>query len=369
LWSSAAHRHGGSFIEKLKAAGIPIFQSFRQCARALRALEGWGTFRPVAKPRGDASVPILPDWKGNMTEYDAKVFLSRYGIPITRERLCKNLEEACDAAEELGFPVALKGMAASVLHKTEAGIVALDVRSFEELRGALKTVRKNLEEHAGEGGVQGFLVSEMVRGGFECIVGVKRDPVFGPMIAVGLGGIYVEVLSDVSLRHGAVDEEEALDMIRQLKGYSFLSGTRGSKPRDIRALASIVSRVSRLATIETDLLELDINPVFVLEEGKGAVAGTTMGGLSEKSDEYWVMVSGGGMVSPREDNNSAGGNRRRIVWSADIGGDEWKVRGGAVMTRDSDGRVTARSIDRGEELWVLDTPGEMRWERGSGEPM
>ena len=266
------HRHGGGFIEKLKAAGIPIFQSFRQCARALRALKGWGTFRPVEEPRDDASVPLLQEWKGSMTEYDAKVFLSRYGIPVTRERLCRNLEEACDAAEELGFPVALKGMAASVLHKTEAGIVVLDVRSFEELRGALKTVRKNLEEHAGEGGVQGFLVSEMVRGGFECIVGVKRDPVFGPMIAVGLGGIYVEVLSDVSLRHGAVDEEEALNMIRQLKGYSFLSGTRGRKPRDVRALARIVSRVSRLAVAETELLELDINPVFVLEEGKGAVA-------------------------------------------------------------------------------------------------
>ena len=150
--------------------------------------------------------------------------------------------------------------------------MVLDVRSFEELRGALKTVRQHLADYVGNGAVQGFLVSEMVRGGFECIVGVKRDPVFGPMIAVGLGGIYVEVLGDVSLRHGPVDEEEALNMIRQLKGYSFLSGTRGRKPRDIRALASIVSRVSRLAAIETNLLELDINPVFVLEEGKGAVA-------------------------------------------------------------------------------------------------
>ena len=266
------HHHGRDFIERLKGAGIPIFQSFRQCARALRALKGWGTFRPHGVSRADAEAPILSDWGAEMTEYDAKVFLSRYGIPVTRERLCENLEEACDAAEELGFPVALKGMAASILHKTEAGIVALDVRSFEELRGALKTVRRNLEAHAGNGGVQGFLVSEMVRGGFECIVGMKRDPVFGPMIAVGLGGIYVEVLSDVSLRHGAVDEDEALDMIRQLKGYSFLSGVRGSRPRDVRALARIVSRVSQLAVAETTLLELDINPVFVLEEGKGAVA-------------------------------------------------------------------------------------------------
>lgn len=117
-------------------------------------------------------------------------------------------------------------------------------------------------------------------------------------------------------------------------------------------------RGSRVENAFTDGIDVD----------EGVVRGTRMGGLTQEYDEYWVMVSGGGMVSTREDNNSAGGNRRRIVWSADIGGDEWKVRGGAVMTRDSDGRVTARSIDRGEELWVLDTPGEMRWERGSGEP-
>ena len=117
-------------------------------------------------------------------------------------------------------------------------------------------------------------------------------------------------------------------------------------------------RGSRVENAFTDGIDVD----------EGVVRGTKMGGLTQEYDEYWVMVSGGGMVSTREDNNSAGGNRRRIVWSADIGDDEWKVRGGAVMTRDSDGRVTARSIDRGEELWVLDTPGEMRWERGSGEP-
>lgn len=103
-----------------------------------------------------------------------------------------------------------------------------------------------------------------------------------------------------------------------------------------------------------------------IEVGEGAVAGTTMGGLSEKSDEYWVMVSGGGMVSVRK--NGEGEDRHKIVWSADIGDDEWEARGGAVMTRDSDGRVTARSIDSGRRLWDLDTPGEMHWEENSGEP-
>ena len=103
-----------------------------------------------------------------------------------------------------------------------------------------------------------------------------------------------------------------------------------------------------------------------IEVGEGAVAGTTMGGLSEKGDEYWVMVSGGGMVSVRK--NGEGEDRHKIVWSADIGDDEWEARGGAVMTRDSDGRVTARSIDSGRRLWDLDTPGEMHWEENSGEP-
>ncbi|WP_286933215.1 MULTISPECIES: acetate--CoA ligase family protein [Aminobacterium] len=264
--------HGGAFVERLKTSGFPIFQSFRQCARALKALRNWENRLPFPITKVAYRDPILRSFPPKLTEYDAKRLLDRYRIPITKERLCRDMEEAFDAAEEFGFPVALKGMSAEILHKTEADIVTLDIRSFDEMRHALKRTRENLKKHVSDHEIQGFLVQEMVKGGMECIVGVKRDPVFGPIVAVGLGGIYVEVLSDVSLRHAPVDEKEALCMIKKLKGYGFLSGARGQRHRDVEALAKIVSKVSQLACIEEDLLELDINPVFVMPEGEGAIA-------------------------------------------------------------------------------------------------
>jgi acyl-CoA synthetase (NDP forming) len=112
----------------------------------------------------------------------------------------------------------------------------------------------------------------MVEGGLECMIGAKRDPVFGPIIAVGLGGIYVEVLGDVALRRCPVDEEEAWEMVRSLKGFPLLAGARGNAKRDISALADMTRRISELAYVEKDLKELDVNPVIVLDEGHGAVA-------------------------------------------------------------------------------------------------
>lgn len=264
--------HGGSFIQRLKDAGIPIFQSFRQCARSLRAMVNWHQLRALPKDEPVTGTPILQNYPPLMSEYDAKCLLSKYGIPVTREALCTNMEEAFDAADDIGFPLVLKGMSGKIMHKTEADVVRLDIRTLEELRQDFKKMRTNMQAQVADADIQGFLVGEMVKGGMECIVGIKRDPVFGPVVAVGLGGIYVEVLGDVSLRHAPVDEAEALRMIQELKGFGFLSGARGQKRKDTAALARIVSQVSKLACVEPDLLELDINPVFVMPEGQGAVA-------------------------------------------------------------------------------------------------
>ncbi|HDQ93267.1 MAG TPA: CoA-binding protein, partial [Synergistetes bacterium] len=112
---------------------------------------------------------------------------------------------------------------------------------------------------------------EMISGGMECMIGVKRDPLFGPIVAVGLGGIFVEILGDVSLRQAPVDRKEALEMIRSLRGYPLLSGARGGVPVDVEALAEMVAKISLMACAEDTLAELDINPVFVLENGAVAV--------------------------------------------------------------------------------------------------
>jgi len=207
-----------------------------------------------------------------LTEYDAKRLLARWGMSVTREILCSSLEDVLSAASEIGYPVALKLMSPDIIHKTEVGAVALRLKDEEELRNAFgRLLERSLKAIPGAR-IRGLLVQEMVTGGVECMIGVKRDPVFGPFVAVGLGGIYVEILKDLSLRHAPVDVEEARRMIASLRGFPLLSGARGSTPKDTDALAGMVSRVSLMALTEESLAELDINPVLVLDEGGGAIA-------------------------------------------------------------------------------------------------
>ncbi len=265
--------HGGESMDFLRRQGVPLFQSPRRCVSALAALRNWSSRKPqISCLPAEESRPILPQLPSRPTEYDAKRLLAHHGIRVTREELCVSLDEALAAAESIGYPVALKVMSADILHKTEARIVGLGLKDPEELRNAYGRLLERAERYAPGAEIAGVLVQEMVSGGVECMIGVRRDPVFGPMVAVGLGGVFVEVLKDVRLRHAPVDEEMALEMIRGLKGYPLLKGARGRSPGDERALAGAVSAVSRMACVEEDLLELDVNPLFVMAEGDGVVA-------------------------------------------------------------------------------------------------
>lgn len=263
---------GGSFLSYLRRRKVPLFQSPRRCARALGALYRWSTGRRQPRCSVVEGGDLLAGFPATLTEYDAKRLLALHGVPVTRERLCATLEETLAAAEEIGYPVALKVMSPDILHKTEARIVALRLRDREELQNAYGRLLERASLHDPHASIAGVLVQEMVEGGLECMIGVRRDSVFGPMVAVGLGGIYVEVLKDLSLRHAPLSEKTALEMIEELKGYPLLKGVRGEEGRDVAALARAVAAVSRMACAEPDLLELDINPLFVLAEGKGVLA-------------------------------------------------------------------------------------------------
>ncbi len=258
---------GGENLAVLRKSGVPLFQSTRRCARALSALAGFdgrGSLRSEPPlPEREQVLPTMPD---DLTEYDAKILLDAWGVPVTRERLCGSLQECLAAAEEIGYPVALKVMSPDILHKTEAGIVVLDLKSPEEVRNGYGRL---LERAGSDARVRGVLIQEMAADGMECMVGVRRDSVFGPMIAVGLGGIYVEVLGDVSLRRAPVDVETAMDMVSELRGFPLLAGIRGGRGRDVRALARAVSDISVMACAEVSLEELDVNPLFVHGEGYG----------------------------------------------------------------------------------------------------
>ena len=265
-------RNGGAFLSFLRQRGVPVFSSPRECARALGALARVPREVTPSIPACPRPAPVLGNFPPVLTEYDAKRALSAYGVPCSREILCATFAEARNAAAALGYPVALKVMSPAILHKTEAGVVALRLREEEELRNAYGRLLERAEKFAPGVPVQGVLVQEMVDGGVECFVGVKRDPLFGAMVAVGLGGIYVEVFRDAVLRRAPVSPQEGEAMVRSLRGYPLLAGVRGQKLRDVEALGRLIGAVSDFACSEEELLELDVNPVMVLEEGQGVVA-------------------------------------------------------------------------------------------------
>jgi len=267
--------HGGAFLSRLKDAGVPVFQSLKRCARALSCLAGRGeqaVDESECTPGTIAKDPVLDLLPETPTEYDAKRLLAEYGVTVTRERLCGSLAEALAAAEEIGYPVALKVMSPDIIHKTEAGIVSLNLNSEEELRNAYGRLLERAEKALPGAAIQGVLIQEMASGGVEFMIGVNRDPLFGPVVVAGLGGIYVEILQDLAMRHAPIDRETALAMLRELKGYAILDGARGRPRLDVDALADTLVKISVLACNEENLKELDVNPIFVFEQGKGVKA-------------------------------------------------------------------------------------------------
>ena len=202
-----------------------------------------------------------------MTEYDAKRVLADYGIDVTRERLACSADEAVALAAEIGYPVALKIQSAQVLHKTEADAIRLDLRSEDDVRRAYTDVMDNARRHAPDAEIQGVLVQEMLSGGVEIIIGMTRDPVFGPAMMFGLGGVFVEVLKDVSFGIAPLKRRDAEDMLDEINGRKVLDGVRGRAGVDRERLVDALLRVSQLVTDHEDRIEeLDINPLLAFPD-------------------------------------------------------------------------------------------------------
>jgi len=261
-------------------AGIPCYTSMPSCARAIRALADYAQFQARrSRPRTVRETPRgLREKVGHalasagpvLTEAEAKVLLARYGIPRPVEILVKNGPEAIAAAARIGGPVALKLQSPDVLHKTEAGVVVLGITGEPAVREAYRRIANNIERTHPSPLIHGVLVQAMAAPGQEIILGVTRDPDFGPMLMVGLGGIHVEVLRDVVFSPVPSSPDEALSLLGELKGAALLDGARGAPPADRMALAELIATLSRFAADHADLIEeIDLNPVIVHPAGQG----------------------------------------------------------------------------------------------------
>ena len=243
-------------------AGMPFLQAIKPTLRALAGLGLYGMRRELGVPKLAAETGSAAGLDGE----NLNRLLERHGIALPRQAMAGTAADAAAKAKEIGFPVAIKLIAAEVIHKTESGAVMLGVKNAEE---AQAEGQKLLTKTLGRGHL---LIQEMVQG-TEVLIGARTDPQYGPFLMVGLGGIFVEVLKDVSIRLLPVDEREAREMLKELRGYKVLEGVRGQKPRDVDALVKAMVGLSEIfAGHRNHLSDMEINPMMVREQGRGAVA-------------------------------------------------------------------------------------------------
>jgi acyl-CoA synthetase (NDP forming) len=256
-------RAGCLYIEDPSRAGIAL-----GALKAIADLQRGAAAAPTVRAEDFPPIP-----RAAIDETEAKGVLARAGIPVMSERLVASADEAATAAAELGFPVAMKIVSPDIAHKTEIGGVLLDVANADDVRRGYARLRAVAAEKAPAAHVSGVSVAPMASEGVETILGVVQDPVFGPVVMFGLGGVFVETLRDVTFRAAPFGREEARRMIGEVKGTALLRGTRGRPPADLDALADALAALSRLAAARRDdFAAIDINPFLVRREGRGAVA-------------------------------------------------------------------------------------------------
>jgi 4-hydroxybutyryl-CoA synthetase (ADP-forming) len=208
--------------------------------------------------------------RNNLLEEEGYEVLEAYGFPTPKSILCTTEQECINAARQIGYPLVMKIVSPDIIHKSDAGGVKVGIKTEDELRNSFKTVTENALKYKSDAKVKGVLVQEMVKSAKETILGASQDPTFGPVIMFGLGGIYVEVLKDVVFRIVPIDEQEAINMIESIKTIKLLKGVRGEKSSDFKAISDSLQRLSQLVVDFPEIKEFDINPLLVLEEGKGA---------------------------------------------------------------------------------------------------
>lgn len=267
------HLEGPGAIESERNPNVATFRSMRHCMAALSAWHRHDAWRArggrraprLSPPEAAAQAAALIDASphATLTEREGKAVLAAYGVPVVQEHLVQGADEAAAAARQAGFPVVLKVESPDIPHKTEAGVIRLNLRNEAEVRTACAEILANAQAVSPPARITGVLVQPMVPAGAEIMVGARIDAQFGALVVVGLGGIFVELMRDTALRPAPVDAEEARRMLGELQGQAVLRGFRGSPPVDVDRLAEVVARISEFAADQRDrIAELDVNPLI-----------------------------------------------------------------------------------------------------------
>ncbi len=273
----------GAGIKVLNAGGVPNYQVPERAAAALAAMWGyrqWLNLPEDAPPQFDVDrervrkifTDVRQSGRLSIGEAESRAILEAYGIPIAKSELAATAEEAVRIAERFGYPVVLKIASPDILHKTDIGGVKINLNSAADVRDAFDLITYRATRYMPDAEIWGCLVQQQVKAGREVILGMSRDPQFGPLLLFGLGGIYVEALKDVTFRVAPIGRRAALEMTQEIRSYPLLRGVRGEKSADFAAITDALLRVSQLVTDFPEIVELDINPLKVFDEGNGALA-------------------------------------------------------------------------------------------------
>jgi acetyl-CoA synthetase (ADP-forming) len=206
-----------------------------------------------------------------LLETEAKAICMEYGIPVTKFKLAKNAREAAEFAENLGYPVVLKIVSPDIIHKSDAGGVMVNLKSKAEVQDAYGKILENAKKYKATAKIAGVLVQEMAPQSTEVIVGAIKDPQFGQTLMFGLGGVFVEILKDVTFRIAPITREDAQEMVTTIKAYPLLKGYRNTPPTDVDAIINILLNTSRLIMDNPQIKELDLNPIMAYEKGAKTV--------------------------------------------------------------------------------------------------
>ena len=204
--------------------------------------------------------------KRSLLETEAKELLREYGIPVPDFKLIKSEDEIVGLAKEINFPIVMKIVSPDIIHKTEAGGVKVGIKDEKEAKAAYQDIIYKVKKYKKEAKISGIIAYSMIPQGTEIIIGIMKDPHFGPVIMFGLGGIFVEILKDISFRILPLEERDAEEMISEIKGYQILKGIRGETPKDVKSIRDVLMKISQLVMDNPEIKEIDLNPIFVFEK-------------------------------------------------------------------------------------------------------